>query len=121
MEGRENQGVDENGERVPLFAEDEFYRSLADQQRRRTLAYLTEQGGSTVAELADVLCGWDGETMVGPEKHERVRVELEHHHLPVLDDAGLLAYVRQQGEVELCELDEAVTALVARSIAAEGT
>lgn len=116
---RGENGLDSGGEQqaASRFADDRFYQSLAAQQRRRILAYLLEQGESTVSELADVLCGWEAsEPVVGQEEHRTVRVALEHNHLPALDRSGLVAYDREKGRVALGDLDEEVRELVRRSV-----
>lgn len=120
MDGRDRALEGEETAVPPLFADDEFYRALSARPRRRLLAYLLEQEQSTVAELADVLCGWEvSGTMADPDRHRSARTVLRHMHLPRLDEAGLVRYDREAGEVALVELAGPVQKLVRRSIAAE--
>lgn len=97
---------------------DEFYRTIAKQPRRRILAFLLEQGASTREELADVLCGWESTTgrMVPPERHEDVRIDLHHVHLPQLVDAGLITYDYTEGHVALTDISDSMQALLSRTI-----
>ena len=86
------------------------------------LYYLSEEGESTVAELATVLSGWEATaagTMRTSAERSRVRLELEHSHLPRLADEGLIEYDRRAGAVRLGSLHPQVVDLVRRSIRAE--
>jgi DNA-binding transcriptional ArsR family regulator len=91
-----------------FVAEDAFYRALAAGPRRRLLAYLLEHGTATRDDLASMLVGWETtETggFSGPDDHQRTVIALEHVHLPLLDDAGLIDYDDETTEVTL-DLDD---------------
>jgi DNA-binding transcriptional ArsR family regulator len=98
--------------------DDAFYRALAARPRRRILAYLLEEQQSTVSELADVLCGWElsDETMITPDRHEAIRIALQHSHLPQLADAGLITVDRGEGTVQLLEVPDPGRELLRRSV-----
>lgn len=102
------------------FGDDAFYRALAAQPRRRALAHLLARGECSVAELADVLCGWEtGEGMVPPERHEEVRIGLVHSHLPRLEAAGLVSFDPDERTVTAASLPEPVERFLRYSVAAE--
>ena len=68
--------------------------------------YLLGESPASVDELADVLAGWrlDDQTTVGPDDHENLVAALHHSHLPVLDEAGLVDYHRDDATVEVTSL-----------------
>lgn len=122
-DGRDNDsGVDRGGQTetdtpFPLD-DDELYRALAAEQRRRVLHFLLENPTSTVAELADVLAGWDsdeGGGMATPEDRQLKHVGLYHVHLPILNDAGLLAHDRSSGDVSVDDIPDSVQKIVRQS------
>lgn len=106
---------EETGESVRL---DAFYRALSSQTRRRVLYYLQEHPTVDVAELSDVLVGWqsvDRGGLVGKDVRERVRVSLRHVDLPKLDSAGIVTYDPDDGEVSLSTLPEELSQLLQRA------
>jgi hypothetical protein len=107
---------------VPLLSQDVFYRALATAQRRRALYVLLVQEAATVDELATVLAGWeatDTGTMRSPADHRRIGVDLRHRDLPMLAEAGLVDYDAEAEVVTVEPLEEAVVALVCRSVEAD--
>ena len=115
-------GPGSGSEPTPRFCRNEFYRALASERRRRLLYLLLDVGKRAVRELATVLTGWTATetgTMGLPAERNEIVVGLEHSHLPLLADAGLVTYDRQRGTVELESLAPTVEALLRRSIAAE--
>jgi len=103
------------------FADDQFYQALAERRRRRILAHMLACDRCTVEELVDVLCGWEAATSrtVDASAVEQLHIELGHRHLPQLEEAGLLRYDRDAGEVIAESLSAPVEQLVRRSIEAE--
>lgn len=93
---------------------DRLFTALADRQRRRLLWYLLEESPASVAELADVLAGWQlgDSTAVGGDEHDRIVAALHHSHLPLLDDTGLAKYDREAGTVAVSSLAPAVEDVV---------
>jgi DNA-binding transcriptional ArsR family regulator len=93
---------------------DRLFTALADRQRRYLLWYLLEESPASVAELADVLAGWQlaDTTDVGSEEYDRILATLHHSHLPLLDDAGLAEYDREAGTVTASSLAPAVEGVV---------
>ena len=107
----------------PRLADDQFYRALAATHRRRLLYHLLDETEGTVAEIATVLGGWEattGGTMHTPTDRAKLRVQLEHNHLPRLDDAGLIDYDPQSDSVRIESLHPQVADIVRRSVEAEG-
>jgi DNA-binding transcriptional ArsR family regulator len=87
---------------------DELFGVLSNAARRRILAYLLEAPRTTFEELTDVLVGWAAsETgFVEAAERETIEIGLYHVHLPVLSEAGLLAYDAGGGGVELRPLED---------------
>lgn len=85
---------------------DDLFGALADATRRRVTWYLLDESPASVHELADVLadCRLDDQTVVDPGEHETFVAALHHTHLPVLDEAGLADYHREDATVEATSL-----------------
>jgi hypothetical protein len=96
---------EEGGEPIAATVDhDEFYRLLARPPRRRVLYYLQEHSTASVAELCDVLAGWealDRSRTLGDEARDRIRCRLYHADLPKLDRAGVVSYDADEGAVTL--------------------
>jgi len=87
----------------------QFYRAMASRDRRRLLYVLLDDEERAVEEVATVLGGWDATesgTVAHPDDRNLVLLRLVHIHLPLLDDAGLVAYDDERGTVRLASLDE---------------
>jgi DNA-binding transcriptional ArsR family regulator len=124
----ENRGQGNEGRRgesvhtTPGLQDDQLYRVLASRPRRRLLYYLNDVGQSTVGELAEVLVGWETSEkggMATETEYDWTVIRLQHSHLPMLAEAGLVTYDEETGVVDCEPLDDAVTDLLARSIADE--
>ena len=78
---------------------DWLFRTLADGRRRVGLAYLldTENGAATFDELVDGVV--EAETHSPAPDREAVALSLEHQHLPLLEEKGLIEYERDRGVV----------------------
>ena len=85
---------------------DDLFAALSDATRRRVTWYLLDESSVSLHELADVLAGWhlDDQTTVGPDDYQNIVAALHHSHLPVLDDAGLVVYHRDDATVEATSL-----------------
>jgi hypothetical protein len=83
------------------------FEMLAKPERRCLLYYLRENDTAPVETLVDLLVGWrhahSGEE-VGPEDGRRVRIMLDHVHLPHLVDCGVVRYDESEKTVELAAL-----------------
>jgi len=94
--------------RIRPARKDDVLRALADQRRRRVLAYLREHGDATRDELVDVLTGWlatdraSGEA--DSEDHTRTALSLSHVALPKLDDVGLVTVDEETDTVALADM-----------------
>jgi DNA-binding transcriptional ArsR family regulator len=111
-----------SGRCVPALSDDRLYRALAARPRRRLLYLLLERGERSVEELATLLTGWEATetgTMGAVADRDRIRTTLDHIHLPLLTDVGLVVYDRQRGTVEAEPVDPFLEELIERGVDAE--
>ena len=85
--------LDASGGREPL---DSAFTVLSDEHRRELCRYVstTDRSVFSMSELVDQLAVDTSE-----EHRDRLRLELVHVHLPMMDREGLLEYDRRQGTV----------------------
>lgn len=82
---------------------DVFYRALADERRRQILSILVEKTLPMDAQtLAKTLAD-----RAGTDDTDRILIMCYHVHLPLLADAGLIEYSRDERSVH--GVDEAVS------------
>lgn len=113
-------GREERPRTAPRLANSEFYRALASARRRRLLYTLLERGECSVGEAATVLTGWDladSGGMGSPDDRRQVVLSLQHVHLPMLSEAGLVSFDREANAVALQPLEPPVADLIRRSVA----
>lgn len=109
------------GSRLGL-SDDDLYRVLASTLRRRLLYVLLDGEERSIDEIATVLTGWDAaevDTINGSDACKRIRLELQHTHLPLLSEAGLIDWDRQQSTVTFQNVALDVEELLQRSIQTE--
>ena len=85
-------------EEIPLSV-DAMLDILANAHRRYLLAFLREQPGNTASfeAAAKHIITEVGRDQGAQPNHDEVQVDLHHHHLPKLADAGVVEYdVRSQ-------------------------
>ena len=100
----------------------QFYRAMASRERRRLLYALLDGEERAVEEVATVLVGWDATesgTVAHPDDRNLVQLRLVHIHLPLLDDAGLVAYDEERGTVRIASLDETARKYIEQGIDAK--
>lgn len=84
---------------------DDYFRYLADRQRRRLLYHLADEDVTTVEELAATLAESSPGAAAGPAGDvDEVALALRHHHLPKLDDLSVVEYDRPNGVVEVGDI-----------------
>lgn len=70
---------------------DSLFKALKDGKRRQILQALETESEMSLEELTDILAeAADGP--VGPGVWQRLQVQLDHVHLPLLEDIGLVTY-----------------------------
>ncbi|WP_049987900.1 DUF7344 domain-containing protein [Halobellus rufus] len=118
-------GADSSAERredSEQLADDQLYQALASRTRRRLLFFLLDEKESTVETVATVLAGWNADetgSMSTAADRDKILLELSHNHLPRLEEAGLLSYDRQGGDLRIERLDPLLAALVSKSVDSE--
>ncbi|MFC7215392.1 hypothetical protein ACFQO4_15045 [Saliphagus sp. GCM10025334] len=90
------------------ISRDEIFTVLSNRRRRWVLHYLKQHDGRRVAlrTLVDSISAWEYETPPDElpwKKRKRVYTALRQSHLPKLDDAGVIEYDKNRGEVELTD------------------
>lgn len=93
---------------------DELLRALNNQTRRQLLHLLTQQPTTSVETLVEMVHSLDhsGSTPIRAQEREQLASSLDHVHLPLLVDVGLIEYDRSTGSVELTPLSEPVEELI---------
>jgi hypothetical protein len=93
---------------------DELFRALNDRTRRQLLHLLTHQSTATVDTLAEMVLSLrhSGSQSAGPEEHKQLTTALEHVHLPLLVDIGLIEHDRTTGTVEMTTIATPVEELI---------
>ncbi len=75
---------------------DRLFRALADQRRRYILYSLQLASSETVTleELVTHVANWETEpgTPLTEDHREELTIALQHHHLPKLEDYGMIDY-----------------------------
>ena len=95
--------VDESGQ----LPDDVIFGLLKNQRRRDTLRFLDRNGGeSTLSELAEHIAAMENDIEVrqlSSDQRKRVYIGLYQCHLPKMDNAGVIEFDKNRGDVELCE------------------
>jgi DNA-binding transcriptional ArsR family regulator len=94
------------------LSRDQVFDILSSPRRRYVLYYLREYGGPVeLTDLAEKLAAWENDTTVEalpPQARKRVYVSLYQTHVPKLEEAGLIVYDSDSGELALAEDDSPV-------------
>lgn len=84
---------EEDGD-IPLLSLDVVLDILADYHRRCVLNFLQETDGQTASfeELVSQLYKEQGKYRGQQLTHDKIQIALRHHHLPKLEDIGIVEY-----------------------------
>lgn len=102
--------------------DDAVFAALRSRRRRHVLYVLLTNELISRAELADAVAGWTGidePGMVSLDQREDVSRSLVHRHLPVLEDAGLLAWNDETDSISRTDWPDEVSALVEMALEEE--
>lgn len=94
---------------------DDLFRLLADRRVRTALLFLRDQPDTTLDRLATSMAAaeaGEGETETTETDYNRIRHELYHSTLPVLDDAELIAFDPQSKRIRAVGVPRAVYSLL---------
>ncbi|PSP78388.1 hypothetical protein BRC81_07520 [Halobacteriales archaeon QS_1_68_20] len=90
--------------RVGELSKGEIFTLLANARRRYVLHYLRRSDGTAeLRELADHVAAWEvGSTVEGltSDQRKKVYTSLQQTHLRKLDEAGIVEYDHEAGQVE---------------------
>jgi hypothetical protein len=76
------------------------FNLLSHHRRRVAIRYLaTQVGTTTVADVADQIALLEGQHT--NDRYARICVSLVHNHLPMMEDAALIEFDRDQGVIEM--------------------
>lgn len=93
------------GSSEPTLSQDVVFDILSSPRRRYVLYYLRNESDSIeLTELAEHVAAWENETepaSLTEQERKRVYVSLYQTHIPRLDEAGLVHYDRESGEIRL--------------------
>jgi hypothetical protein len=94
-------------EEEPELSRDQMFDILSSSRRRYTLYYLRQQREPVqLTDLAEELAAWENDTTVeelSSQARKRVYVSLYQTHAPKLQEAGLITYDADTGEIALRE------------------
>jgi len=94
-------------EEEPELSRDQMFDILSSSRRRYTLYYLRQQIEPVqLTDLAEELAAWENDTTVeelSSQARKRVYVSLYQTHAPKLQEAGLITYDADTGEIALRE------------------
>ena len=94
------------------LSRDRVFDILSSPRRRYVLYYLREHGGPVeLTDLAEKLAAWENDTTVAdlsPQARKRVYVSLYQTHVPKLQEAGLIDYDSDSGELSTAADDSSV-------------
>ena len=94
------------------LSRDQVFDILSSPRRRYVLYYLREYGGPVeLTDLAEKLAAWENDTTVEelpPQARKRVYVSLYQTHVPKLQEAGLIEYDSDSGQLSLSERESPV-------------
>jgi len=100
---------------------DELFRALNDRTRRQILFLLFQQSAVSVETLVEMINSsrQSDEFQAGLSEQEQTGTDLEHVHLPLLADVGIVTYDRIENEVQLEPLATPVEELIQFAISYE--
>ena len=87
------------------LSQDQVFEVLKSPRRRYALYYLRREGGSAeLSDLTEQVAAWENGTTPGElttEQRKRVYISLYQTHLPKLNDADIVDYDEDSGEITL--------------------
>jgi hypothetical protein len=90
------------------LATDTLFELLQNQRRRAALVYLEANGGrTTLSDLAEHIAATENDVPIeqlNSKQRKRVYIGLYQSHLPKMADAGVVAFDKNRGTVELRDL-----------------
>lgn len=100
------------------LSQDVVFDLLSSPRRRFVLYYLNQVDDSvTIGELADQVAAWENEVDVeelSSQQRKRVYVSLYQTHVPKMDDAGIIEYDSDSGDVALADQAVDISAYLSR-------
>jgi DNA-binding transcriptional ArsR family regulator len=97
----------DDGAQSARLSKDTIFSMLSNQRRRYVLYYLhREPGPVSLSDLAERIAAWENDIDVANleyKQRKRVYTSLHQTHLPKLDDAGIVAYDRDEGTITLAD------------------
>jgi len=96
---------------------DALYDILRNQRRRLVLYYLTHSpnDSASIGQLAEQLAAWENQiplSAVTSRERKRTYNTLQQHHLPKMDEQGLVEFDRARGHIRLTANDRQLRLLL---------
>jgi hypothetical protein len=99
--------TDETTDADEAVSTDEVFELLSNKRRRFAIHYLKRTDDQAdLGNLSEHVAAWETDTPlreVDSAQRKRVYTSLQSHHLPKLDDQGVVDYDERAGEVELTD------------------
>lgn len=104
---RAERAAEESGTDSRTLSDDVTFRVLKNRRRRQALQCLRRAGGeSCLSDLAEHVAAMENGVAVREltsAQRKRAYVTLYQYHLPTMDEAGVVEYDRDRGDVELLD------------------
>lgn len=122
MSNCEEDGCENGHDRERVGLSDDLFRTLENRDRRYALYFLLEHETVSLTELADVVTGWTHARTQGAvckRVYDQVLLELRIRHLPVMVDAELVEFDREDERVSLASVPDSIQWFLLRTCKVE--
>lgn len=95
---------------------DQVIWALSEQHRRSTLQVLQQHRKATIAEIAQEIAAREDDGPNSDVRSDAIRINLYHHHIPILAESGLVHYLEEQDIVAISKHGMNTTAFLGEGL-----
>lgn len=88
------------------LTKDTLFHLLGNRRRRWAIRYLTHNECTQLSDLAEQIAAWEAgisAEQVSAQQRKRAYTSLQQTHLPALEEAGVIDFSVESGEIEVTE------------------